>query len=410
MFFDNLLYDAISDTSRSCNQMAIETQSRYGVDITKQGIDHRFSEGAQKYIHSLIGEVLRRQVNQSLDIGWLKSFNRVIVKDSSKFDLNARVKNKLPGFGGSASEAGVCLQYEFDIKSGYVNDLNIMPANSSDSKNALSTIDTISKGDLTIRDLGYFVTEYFEKISEKGAFFLSRLNTSVSVYKKNQNGELKELNFGVLYQNMMKQNIKTLDMDVFIHRDKKLPVRLIIEPVSEEVYNQRIKKIGSYNKKKGHQLTQSCRDRSRFNLFITNIPSDNLDKQTIIKIYKVRWQIELVFKIWKSIFGLDNVAPMKYERLMASLNAKLLIVLVNWQTIIAHRYHLFNKKERLLSLIKCFKTLKDNGHQLRNVLTNGMKGIEIWMKWNQEIFKSKHWLETKKNKLGFIEILSLNIL
>jgi len=251
MFFDNLLYDAISDTSRSCNQMAIETQSRYGVDITKQGIDHRFSEGAQKYIHSLIGEVLRRQVNQSLDIGWLKSFNRVIVKDSSKFDLNARVKNKLPGFGGSASEAGVCLQYEFDIKSGYVNDLNITPANSSDSKNALSTIDTISKGDLTIRDLGYFVTEYFEKIFEKGAFFLSRLNTSVSVYKKNQNGELKELNFGVLYQNMIKQNIKTLDMDVFIHRDKKLPVRLIIEPVSEEVYNQRMRKIGSYNKRKG---------------------------------------------------------------------------------------------------------------------------------------------------------------
>jgi hypothetical protein len=76
MFFDNLLYDAISDTSRSCNQIAIETQSRYGVDITKQGIVQRFNEGARKYIHSLIGEVLCRQVNQSLDIGWLKSFNK----------------------------------------------------------------------------------------------------------------------------------------------------------------------------------------------------------------------------------------------------------------------------------------------------------------------------------------------
>jgi len=410
MFFDNLLYDAISDTSRSCNQMAIETQSRYGVDITKQGIDQRFNEGARKYIHSLIGEVLSKQVTQSLDIGWLKSFERVIIKDSSKFDLNARVKNKLPGFGGNASEAGACLQYEFDIKTGYVNELDITPANASDSKNALSTIDSVGKGDLTIRDLGYFVTEYFEKLQEKEAFFLSRLNTSVAVYKKNQKGELNELSFGVLYQKMIKQKIKTLDMDVFIHRDKRLPVRLIIEPVLEEVYNQRMKKIGSYNKRKGYQLTQNYRDRCRFNLFITNIPPDNLDRKTIIKIYKVRWQIELIFKVWKSIFGLDNVAPMKYERLMASLNAKLLIVLVNWQTIVAHRFHLFNKKGRLLSLIKCFKTLKDNSYHLRNVLANGMKGIEWWMKWNQHIFGSKHWLERKKNKLGFVEIISLNIL
>ncbi len=410
MFFDTLLYDAISDTSRSCNQMAIETQSRYGVDISKQGIDQRFNEGARKYIHSLIGEVLSKQVTQSLDIGWLKSFERVIIKDSSKFDLNARVKNKLPGFGGSASEAGVCLQYEFDIKTGYVNDLDITPANSSDSKNALATIDSVSKGDLTIRDLGYFVTEYFEKIHEKEAFFLSRLNASVAVYRKNQKGELTELNFGDLYQRMIKQKIKTLDIDVFIHRDKRLAVRLIIEPVLEEVYNQRMKKIASYNKKKGYQLTQKYRDRSRFNLFITNIPSDNLDQKSIIKIYKVRWQIELIFKVWKSIFGLDNVVPMKYERLMASLNAKLLIVLVNWQTIMTHRYHLFNKKGRLLSLIKCFKTLKDNSPRLRNILVNGMKGIEWWMKWNQEIFESKHWLERKKNQLGFVEIISLNIL
>jgi hypothetical protein len=230
------------------------------------------------------------------------------------------------------------------------------------------------------------------------------------VYKKNQKGELKELSFGVLYQRMIKQKIKTLDMDVFIHRDKRLSVRLIIEPALEEVYNQRMKKIASYNKKKGHQLTQNYRDRCRFNLFITNIPSDNLDRKTIIKIYRVSWQIELIFKVWKSIFGLDNVAPMKYERLMASLNAKLLIVLVNWQTIVAHRFHLFNKKGRLLSLIKCFKTLKDNSTYLRNILVNGMKGIEWWMKWNQQIFGSKHWLERKKNKLGFVEIISLNVL
>jgi len=389
--------------------MAIETQSKHGVDITKQGIDQRFNEGAQKYIHSLIGDVLSRQISQGFDKGSLQAFERVIIKDSSKFDLNRRVRDKLPGFGGSASEAGACVQYEFDIKTGYVNDLSITPANSSDSKNALSTLDSIRKGDLTIRDLGYFVTEYFEKVQEKKAFYLSRLNASVAVFQKNE-GKLKAMDFGSLTQRMKKGNMKTLDMDVIIHKEKKLSVRLILEQVSEEVYNQRMKKLAEYNKKKGHQITQNYRDRARFNLFITNIPSDKIDTKTISKIYKIRWQIELVFKVWKSIFGIDNVGPMRYERLMATLNAKLLMVLVNWETILAHRIYLYKKKGKLLSLSKCFKTLKDNSLQLRNILANGAHGIELWMKWVKEIFESKHWLERKKNKLGFEEIIGLNIL
>jgi hypothetical protein len=395
MFFDSLLYDAISENSKSCNQMAIEVKSRHGIDISKQGIDQRFNDGAWKYIQSLISEVLSTQISRSIDIGWLQFFERVIIKDSSKFDLNARLKDKLPGFGGSASEAGVCVQYEFDIKTGHVNDLAITPANGSDSKNALSTIDAVKKGDLTIRDLGYFTTKYFQEIQKKEAFFLSRLNAQIIVYQKKE-GELKVLDFGSLYETMIKGNIKTLDMDVYIGRDNKFPVRLIIEPISEGFFNKRMKNIAEYNKKKGHQMSQNYRDRSRFNLFITNIPSDKMEGKAIAKIYKVRWQIELIFKAWKSIFGLDNLSPMRYERLMATLNARLLLVLVNWETIIAHRAYLYKKSGQLLSINKCFKTLKDNSLQLRWILENGSKGIERWMKWTTGIFESKHWLERKK--------------
>ena len=157
-------------------------------------------------------------------------------------------------------------------------------------------------------------------------------------------------------------------MEVLYGREEKLPVRLIIELVSDEVFNPRMKKYSQYNKKKGHQTTQDYRDRARFNLFITNIPSDMIDGKAIAKIYKIRWQIELVFKIWKSIFGLDNIAPMKYERLMCTLNARLLIVLVNWETFMVQRAYLFKKTGKLLSIIKCFKTLKDNSTTIKKYI------------------------------------------
>jgi len=409
MFFDSLLYDATSVITKSYNQMAIETKSIHKVDISKQGIDQRFNESALKYIQSLMSKVLSSQVSQFIEIGLLNLFNRVNVKDSSKFDLPEKLKDMLPGFGGSASKAGACIQYEFEIKSGHVNDLTITPANRPDSKDALATMDAVMKGDLTIRDLGYFALKYFTAAKKVGAFFLSKLNVKINVYQMKVNN-FEELDFGQLYKMMKKNHIERLDKEVYIGKEDKLPVRLVIELMPDEVFNTRMQKINKYNKKKGHQTSKEYSNRARFNLFISNIPLDMIDGEAIAKIYKIRWQIELVFKIWKSIFGLDNITPMKYERLMCTLNARLLLVLINWETFMIQRGLLFKKTGKLLSIIKCFNTLKENSIQLRHILVNGGKGIKQWIKWVADIFESKHWLEKKKNKLGFEEILCLNIL
>jgi hypothetical protein len=389
--------------------MAIETKSVYMVDISKQGIDQRFNESALKYIQSLISKVLTTQVSQSIEIGWLNLFNRVNLKDSSKLYLSSRLKDVLPGFGGNASESGACIQYEFELKSGQINDLTITPANRPDSTDALATMGSVMKGDLTIRDLGYFALKYFITAKKAGAFFLSRLNAKIIVYVM-RGSSFEELDFGQLYQMMKKNHIGKLDKEVFIGKDEKLPVRLIIELMPDEVFNTRMQKVNKYNKKKGSQTSKDYSNRARFNLFISNIPPEMINGEAIAKIYKIRWQIELVFKIWKSIFGLDNITPMKYERLMCTLNTRLLLVLVNWETFMIQRGLLLKKTGKLLSIIKCFNTLKENSTRLRYILVNGGKGMEQWIKWVTDILESRHWLEKKKNKLGSEEILCLTIL
>jgi len=324
--------------------MAIEAKSVHKVDISKQGIDQRFNESALKYIQSLMSKVLSTQVSNFIEIGLLNLFNRVNVKDSSKFDLPERLKDKLPGFGGSASKAGACIQYEFEIKSGHINDLTITPANRPNSKDALATMDAVMKGDLTIRDLGYFALKYFTAAKKVGALFLSKLNVKINVYQMKVNS-FEELDFEQLYKMMKKNHIERLDKEVYIGKEEKLPVRLVIELMPDEVFSTRMQKINKYNKKKGYQTSKDYSNRARFNLFISNIPLDMIDGEAIAKIYKIRWQIELVFKIWKSIFGLDNITPMKYERLMCTLNARLLLVLINWETFMIQRGLLFKKQE-----------------------------------------------------------------
>jgi hypothetical protein len=395
MFFDSLLYDATSEGTKSYNQMAIEVKSTHGVDISGQGIDQRFNQSAQKYIQGLIGEQLSSQVSQSIDIGWSKHFNRVIIKDSTKFDLPETLWEKLPGFGGCASNAGVCIQYEFNVKSGEVNDLSIHPAKRPDNKDAIQTIGLVRPGDLTIRDLGYFVVDYFRRIEKARAFFLSRLNTKILVYQKKED-KLHELDFEKVYQRMKEQNIQRLDNKVYIGEKEKFPVRLIIELVPEEVVATRIQRVNKYNKKKGRQTGEEYKKRARFNLFITNITEEMLDAEAIVKIYRIRWQIELIFKTWKSVFGLNNT--------------RLLLILINWEMFMIERAYQYKQTGKLLSIHKCLQTLKDNSARLRNILNSGCKGLAKWFRWVVETLSSKHWLEKKKNKLGLTEILCLNIL
>ena len=409
MFFDSLLYDATFETTKSYNQMAVEIKSGYGVDISKQGIDQRFNEGAVKYIQSLIGEQLCEQVLHSMDTGWFKHFKRVIIKDSTKFDVSKNLKDKLPGFGGCASQAGVSIQYEFDIKSGYVNDLAFTSAKRPDVKDSLETISKIREGDLTIRDMGYFAIDYFKGIQKKGAFFLSRLNPKVAVFQK-KNNKFEELDFEELYKTMTQNNFAKVDKEVFIGAEEKFPVRLVIGLVPEEVNASRVQKVNKHNKKKGHKTSKDYINRAKFNLFITNIPDNVMEPDTIVDIYKIRWQIELIFKAWKSIFGLDNIGKMKFTRLMCLLNARLLLILINWEILMIERYNTYKKTGRLLSIYKCTKTLKDNSADLRQILINGCKRIEKWLKWVNEIFKSNHWLEEKKKKIGFEKIMCLNLL
>jgi hypothetical protein len=344
-----------------------------------------------------------------VDTGWLKLFNRVLIKDSTRFDVSENLAKQLPGSGGSASKAGVSIQYEFDIKSGEVTDLTIAPANRPDTTDTLATIGNVRAGDLVIRDLGYSILTCFMAIQKAGAYFLSRLNVKLVVYEMKDN-RLVELDFGKLHRGMKDRGIQRLDKRVFIGKNEKFSVRLIVERMPDEVVEKRLRKINARNKKEGYQTSVSYKDRSNFNLFITNIEEAVIEPEVVAKIYKMLWQVELVFKAWKSIFGIDNVNPMKYERLICLLNVRLLLILINWSMFMQRRTQLYIKTGKLLSVSKCFKTLQENSKELRDILTNSCKGLGRWAKMLSELFETHHWLERKKNKIGLEEIILLNTL
>ena len=81
------------------------------------------------FLKKLIETQLSVELDLHIDAGWLSSFNRVTIKDGTRFHLPEEYKDYLPGSGGSGSKAGACLQFEFDLKSGQIEVMDLTASN-----------------------------------------------------------------------------------------------------------------------------------------------------------------------------------------------------------------------------------------------------------------------------------------
>ena len=70
-----------------------------------------------------------------------------------------------------------------------------------------------------------------------------------------------------------------------------------------------------------------------YNLYITNALEEKLPTAEIFSIYGLRWQIELLFKIWKSLLLIDNVPPMNICRFECFLYGRLIFILLSTELI-----------------------------------------------------------------------------
>jgi IS4 transposase len=70
-------------------------------------------------------------------------------------------------------------------------------------------------------------------------------------------------------------------------------------------------------------------------VLITNLPADQFTIEEICVLYRVRWQVELLFKRWKSLVGLGRSRGHRAYRVLCETYAKLLGCLVqHWGTLL----------------------------------------------------------------------------
>jgi hypothetical protein len=130
-----------------------------------------------------------------------------------------------------------------------------------------------------------------------------------------------------------------------------------------------------------------------------------MSPETICRFYRIRWQIELAFKVWKTLLRINCVQKMKYERLATTLYMNMLWVLVNWRIVVPYRSYLYSTDQKLLSVFKSIDTLKEHTLKLRRSLwlTKSKTGKVI--RKLLDLLSTKHWLEKRKNGVSLDDII-----
>ncbi|WP_254909264.1 IS4 family transposase [Clostridium tyrobutyricum] len=345
--------------------MSANLSSKTKTLVSSQAIDQRLNSKAVEFLKEIFTRLLNNitLTNSNIPTVWDSHFNRIRIVDSTAFQIPEIYKSVYPGSGGSSQPSGIKIQLEYELKSGNFMHIDVGPGSGNDNTFGSKIKDTFKAGDLSLRDLGYFNFKDFEDMEDKKSFYLSRIKPNIAVYVRNENIEYlkngqprkssiyKRLFLKDIANRMQEGQIKEIP-DAFVGRTEKRRVRLVIYKLTQNQFKDRKEKVFKNAKKKGIKKSANTIDLMGITIYMTNIPNDILFTKQIHDIYSLRWQIELIFKIWKSVFHISSVKPVKIERFKCQLYGKLILLVLSSIVMFKMRSELLKKKKLETSEIK----------------------------------------------------------
>jgi hypothetical protein len=313
-----------------------QVAGQLGVGVTTQAIEQRHTPQMATFLQEVFQHSARVAVgSMKLLAPILKRFTKVEIKDGSTITLPASMQEQFAGCGGShdSGKAAMKLQTGLELRSGAVT-IELEQGRSPDAATPRQH-ERLGPGSLTIKDLGYFDLDVMQEQDDHGEYFLSRLQFGTKVYVDGQDlgGNMDVLRW------LAKQPGPFVEREVLLGKIKKLKVRLIAWRAPQEVADRRRRRLRQdLLKKKGREPSDERLAWCDWTIVVTNIPVELLTPEEAVVMYGARWQVELLFKRWKSLnlvavlSGSTDTRQMirVWSRLIASLVQHWLILATVW--------------------------------------------------------------------------------
>ena len=269
--------EAVTDILRTFN-------AQTGLNVQYKAFHNRLANPAfPRFMRQVYRDILRNlsgSVLRPAADGKLAHFRDLVIQDGSSF----AVHNALAGtFGGrftAICPAAVELHTFLSVFHDQVIDVELAPDKEAE-QHFLPAPESLA-GKLFLADRGYQSLEYWEKVQAAGGFFLVRGKKDLHprcLRVRGPGGRLRRFEGRHLQDVLHALPRRRLDMDVQWDRPggKTLQLRMVL---------------------------LWTRHKKQYLVLVTNAPRRVLTAREVLQVYRLRWQIELLFKEWKSYANL----------------------------------------------------------------------------------------------------------
>lgn len=363
--------------------------AKLGVHVTEEAIEHRFTDELVLFLE----EILKQAVSQTLaakaaSTPLLQKFSDVWIGDSTSLMLPDEFADRFPGCGGTgtACRAAMKIQVLWSLMTGQLLGWQIEPGRASDAQSEIAEV-TPPAGSLSVFDLGYFSLDRFRRVGEGNAYWISRLQHGTNIF----DAAGKSLDLPSFLRERGGNGL--VDATVLLGEKDRLACRLIAVRVPPEMASRRRHKIREKARARGREPSREYLELQEWTIFVTNCDAELLTWKEVVVLYRARWQIELLFKLWKShnrVAELEAVASP--QRWMAVLYAKLIGVIVqHWMLLSAA----WNDVQR--SLRKAAVILRDWIVLLTGVLDDGERLRDFLRRFGAAVTKTARVTRRRKH-------------
>jgi hypothetical protein len=328
-----------------------------GAFVQPQSFDDRFGPKAAECLRLSLADAVGQVIAEApLARGLLARFTAVAIQDGSTVVLPDCLEGVWRGNGGRTdnnTRSAVKLQVRLDLRSGRLSGPFLTDGRASDQTCPLQGDDELAAGSLRIADLGYFDLDEFARLDGKGVYFLSRYQYGTAVFALAPPQRLKLADW------LAEQCDRVVDVPVRIGSRHRLAGRLVAIRVPEEVAALRRKRLLENAAKKGKAVSPERLRLCAWTLLLTNLPVGLASAEELVALARCRWQIELLFKLWKSGGGLGESRSDKPYRVLCEVYAKMIAVVVQHWVLVAGCW-----KQSRRSLTKAAKVVRQQALSL----------------------------------------------
>jgi hypothetical protein len=344
VFAQSLVFAFLQNPDATLDDFADTAERLLHDSVTGQAFDKRFTPQAAHFLQHCFLEAFNQSFNSVRPtlLPVLRRFAGVFLRDATLVGLPAQLAPWLPGRGGRQTPHGqaaaVKLVFEAEITTGELTEVCLL-AGLDNERTAEVAHKPLPAGALLLEDLGFFSGPRLQAYMEQGVYFVSRVPCWTAFF----DDQGRRLDVVKLLRHTSGWH---WDQSVRILHGQQLTVRLLAERLPEAEAEQRRQRVLQEAQARGRTVSQKKLELCAWNILVTNAPEAVLSLEEALTVRRLRWQIELVFRLFKSEGKMDDSRSRCPWRVLCELYAKLLGQLVQHWTLLAAGYQMLKHSAR----------------------------------------------------------------